>query len=696
MRVGDRAGNQTRRAVVANFQGTTQIGVAGIKKHFVRTEPPQAVIELVWNGFDAQAPHVEVELAYNDLEQLSSVSVIDDGEGIDVANIDDNFGRFNESAKQEDVTLHGFNGRGRLAFHRLADRATWYTRHKGRAATIVVTGANLERFSGDTWDVGQSHGMVATGSGTRVLLDPVRAALPEPKDMLKLLSTEFGWYLLLNPDRHLTYDGTPVSAPAHELIDSSILVEGDDFRVRIIRWHERLASEKSYVYLQNSSGKTVFHKLSSHNNKPGFFVSVYIQSPWADSFAPEQDLLNPDAATAESKTWKAVDRLVVGKVREVYEAFLREHVEREIRKYESEGSFPDFSELPEIDAEWRSRNIRHIVRTVYVADPSLFGPLPKKQRSVLIRLLDRLSVSNENDAIFDVLKGVLDLDAGAVKRLASHLERTTFDSIVETIEALQKRQTAVDQIRQLMRVHYKEVRETPDLQKIIELNTWLFGPQFETLGAEETTFTEIARRLRSKIREIDNVTGEDVEDDATVEVSQRQPDLFLVRKLPMPDSLGRMQKRWVIIEIKRPGVALNYRHLRQVDDYIRIIEGDPEFAAEQTRVELVLVGRKISSADTEIRSRLKQVADRGVPGLIRQDERFTVFVLNWETILAGFELTNEYLLKHLRLKRAELEGTSMGQLVHALSGGLDESALLSAGGVRKTVRKRKPSAPVSH
>lgn len=674
---------------MANFKGMTQIGGAGIKKHFVRTDPSQAIVELVWNGFDAKAPNVEVELSYNDLSQLKAVSVVDNGEGIDFSNIDGNFGRFNESAKQEDVTLHGFNGRGRLAFHRLADRATWYTRHKGRDATIEVTAASLERFSGDTWELGQSHGMVATESGTRVLLDPVSTTLPDFEDMLKLLSTEFGWYLLLNPDRHLTYGGVPVLAPAHELVDSFVSVEGNSFRVRIIRWHERLASEKSYVYLQNSSGKTVFHKLSSHNNKPGFFVSVYIQSAWADLFASQQDLLNPNAATTESKTWKVVDRLVVGKVREVYEAFLREHVEREILKYEAEGSFPDFSELPEIDAQWRSRNIRHIVRTVYVADPGLFGSLPKKQRSVLIRLLDRLSVSNENDAIFDVLKGVLDLDASTVKQLASHLERSTFDNIVETIEVLQKRQTAVDQIRHLMRVHYKAVRETPDLQKIIESNTWLFGPQFETIGAEETTFTEIARRLRSKIREIDRVAEEDVEDDATVEVSQRQPDLFLVRKLPMPDSLGRMQNRWVIIEIKRPGVALNYRHLRQIDDYIRIIEGDPEFAAEQTRVELLLVGRKISSTDTEIRSRLRQVADRGVPGLIRQDERFTVFVLNWETILAGFELTNEYLLKHLRLKRAELEGTSKGELVHALSGGSGELTPAPIGELRKPVRKPK-------
>ena len=46
--------------------------------------------------------------------------------------------------------------------------------------------------------------------------------------------------------------------------------------------------------------------------------------------------------------------------------------------------------------------------------------------------------------------------------------------------------------------HYESVLETPDLQKIIEANTWLFGAQYEILGAEEDSFTKIAKKLKEK------------------------------------------------------------------------------------------------------------------------------------------------------------------------------------------------------
>lgn len=124
---------------------------------------------------------------------------------------------------------------------------------------------------------------------------------------------------------------------------------------------------------------------------------------------------------------------------------------------------------------------------------------------ILITLLDRLSVSNENDALFDVLNSVLELDQSSVEALASQLKRTTLENIISTIELLQRRQKAVHELREIMNVHYAKVRETPDLQKIIENNTWLFGPQYELLGAEEATFTRIAKSLRDTVKEIEGI-----------------------------------------------------------------------------------------------------------------------------------------------------------------------------------------------
>lgn len=90
-----------------------------------------------------------------------------------------------------------------------------------------------------------------------------------------------------------------------------------------------------------------------------------------------------------------------------------------------------------------------------------------------------------------------------------------------------------------MDAHHKEVLETPDLQHIIENNTWLFGPQYETLGAEEATFTVIAKELRDTIKGVSSIDSDDVDDDAHIDGALRQPDLFLARKVSSFDSNGK-------------------------------------------------------------------------------------------------------------------------------------------------------------
>ena len=308
----------------------------------------------------------------------------------------------------------------------------------------------------------------------------------------------------------------------------------------------------------------------------------------------------------------------------------------------------------------------------------------RKQRAVFIRLIDRLSVGGDNDALLDVLQSVLELTSTALGKLASQLRHTTLDNIVQTIDLLQQRHEATEFIRQLMRIHYRTIGETPELQQVIEQNTWLFGPQFATLGAEETTFNEIARRLRTLAGSLDSIEEGDVED-VPLDVSLRQPDLFLVRQIQETNSLGHQFFRWVIVEIKRPSVALNFRHLRQLEDYKRIIEKAPEFSSEYVRVDLILVGRKISQTDTDICMRLKERAGMGAPGLIATDERFNMYVLNWETLLDGFELTHKELLTRLRLKRSELEVRTKDELL---------AALVPALGKSERARKRTSTEPL--
>ncbi|AIY39173.1 DNA mismatch repair protein MutL [Collimonas arenae] len=650
-----------------DISGTTEIGNEGIKKHFKSIEPWQPVFELIWNGFDAKAKHLAVDISLNNLQALSAISILDDGDGIDPTILKQTFGRFNDSNKYEDAAQHGAHGRGRLAFHRICRFATWHTKTPSGQARITIDATTIKDYDAKQIpDEAQSRLLKEQVKGTLVELEEFSCNLPSLPELRAKFAIEFGWFLALNPSKSLKLNAVPIPVPRHEITRQSFVINAHQFDVQVIRWDERPSSEKSYTYLLDSAGRTVHKQLSTLNNKVGFFTSIYISSLWADTFASTQDLIQPDAHTSNSSEWKNLVRQLGDLTQSLYYDFLRRQAAVEVEKYVEEGLFPSYTELPPDEQSWRLDNTKALVITIFMADPSVFSAASKKQRKIIIRLLDRLIVSNENDSLFEVLNSVLDLDDKSIKTLADQLKQTTLENIIATIEILQRRQVAASKLRVLMNDHYREVLETPDLQKIIENNTWLFGSGYEILGAEEDSFTKIAKDLRDKIPQIENIGTDDVDDEDDIVGARRQTDLFLARRIPVLDSNGQKVYRCVIIEIKRPSVSLNIKHLRQLDDYANIIKKHPEFSSEKMRFELILIGRQISSADTEIRSRLNGQIARGELGLVSDDPRMKRYVLNWYTLLDTFELANGFLLDQLKLKRNFFEASTKQELVSEL------------------------------
>ncbi|MBF4275446.1 ATP-binding protein, partial [Vibrio anguillarum] len=197
--------------------------------------------------------------------------------------------------------------------------------------------------------------------------------------------------------------------------------------------------------------------------------------------------------------------------------------------------FPTYKNLSQHDAEWRHTNVRTVIKEIWLVEPSIFNNLGAKQAKVMISLLDKLLVSNENDSLLEVLESVVELDEHRLHQLAEQLNKTTLENIVSTIEVLQRRETVVRKLEELMINNYKDVLETPHLQGIIEANTWLFGEQYSMIGAEEDDFQKTAHNLRQHIKEIDVLAEDDFEqqdldDGLTIEGVRRQVDLFLARK----------------------------------------------------------------------------------------------------------------------------------------------------------------------
>ena len=578
------------------FSGSAQITDEGIKKHFKNYEPLQAIFELVWNGFDAGADEVRINIIENDLDGLESVTILDNGEGIDVRNLKNNFEKFNESLKRNDDDKHGSQGKGRLAFHRLSEKAIWFTKCKDYDAKIIIESNAIKKFERTYLNYGEQHALLENfETGTCVeLLNFSKNKLSEKEVLINKLSQEFSWFLAINKTKKILLNGSCISIPAQDLHEASFKVEEIDFDVKIVRWHNKPGTEKSHHYFINNHNKIVSKELSRFNKKVKFYSSAFVFSDWINDYDPEELELSSNSSKP-SKVYRETIKKLIEHQRIVYENFLRHYVDEEIERFDQNGYFPSYKDMDDNYTKWRKQNTKKFVKEIYIADPSIFNKLNTKQSKILIRLLDKILVSNENDTLLEILDGVLDLDNEHMLMLADQLNKTTLENIISTIEMLQKREVAVHKLREVMDYRYNEVLETPDLQKIIENNTWLFGAQYSTLGAEEDSFQKIATNLRDKVRDINIVNDNDLAEGSNIEGINRQVDLFLARKVPAYDSQGNEFYKCVIIEIKRPRVSLNKNHLQQLEDYADIIENHPAFSSDKMRFELILVGRKISN-----------------------------------------------------------------------------------------------------
>ncbi|MCQ4242491.1 ATP-binding protein [Stutzerimonas stutzeri] len=655
---------QSRKSVV-NYRGSTEITGEGIKKHFRNFDPWKALFELIWNGFDARATNIRLTITRNELHGLDVVTVLDDGEGIDFANHRNNFGKFNESSKKHDQEQHGAHGRGRLSFHRLCKDATWFTKHQNNSAKITISDLDIKSFDITELVPEQQHALLSPlESGTCVELREFTKTLPTDEILAEKLGVEFGWFLALNEEKALYFNGNRVNIPSHEKRDATLTIEDEEFLVRIIRWDTRPGSEDSYNYLLDSENKIIYKQHSRFNKKPNFYPSIFINSSWAENFEPVKEDLVSVGNNQSSPVWKGLVAQIANLTQEMYDDFLRRFADQQIEKFEEQGIFPSYEEKSLDDAKWQLGQLKTVVKEIFCADPAIFNRLKLKQSKIIIRLLDRVLVSNQNDSLLDVLESVMNLDEETLRTFSSQLQRTRLDHIVSTIEALQRRETVISGLKELMEKHYSTVLETPDLQQIVECNTWLFGPAYETLGAEEESFTSTSKALRAHIKGIDNVDIGDIDEGADIEGINRQVDLFLARRRPEYDpATGRKYFRCVIIEIKRPGVALNNKHLQQLDEYASILSNCTHFGSDHTKYELVLVGRTISKQAHMIHSRIKSGLVYGEPGLVSNDGKIKMYVKNWYSIFDEFELVNDFLLDKLKTQRESLDGIAKEELV---------------------------------
>jgi hypothetical protein len=379
----------TRRG--EEIMGSIQIGTSGIKKSLQKYKPLKALVEYIWNGFDAKANCVEVQYNENQLGGVTALSIRDNGYGIRKDELNKKFTPFFESEKLIDPdekmrmsAVHGKNGIGRLTFFKFATKAIWSTIYeeqgKNYKYNITIESNNLQEFY-------ESDPIETTEPvGTIVNFENI-IGFSNIEEMEEFLINEFCWFLELNKDKNysiklndkeLDYSDNVSREDTIKLVFERTKV---DFDVKFILWNEKLNSEYSCYYMIDSKDNELFKETTSLNNKSDkFYHSVYIKSRIFDDFFINakdqgQTTIGYNKFSDEFKyVIDEADRYLRG----IRKPFLKKHSDNLINELEKVRAFPNYN-TKNFFEKMRRDELETVVRELYQVQPKMFAGLNREQ-----------------------------------------------------------------------------------------------------------------------------------------------------------------------------------------------------------------------------------------------------------------------------------------------------------------------------
>lgn len=633
----------------------------GIQKILKNYNEKLAVAEYIWNGFDAKANTIEINYSANELGQIESLVIKDNGYGIDLSKLSSKFNPFYESEKAVEISspkhtsiMHGKNGVGRLTFFTFAHNAKWTTTYREKdklvSGSIQINIEGLNNFQPTTFEK-----PVQKQTGTEVSFLNITISKQDLENsIIPFLICEFCWFLELNKTNNysIIINGEPLDFTQNICDfqdDIEIIYEPSNtlFRVKYIQWKESLQKEFSKYYFLNDDEIEVYKDYTTLNKKGDeFYHSVFISSDFFNDFdinSNEEDIQTKLFGKAKSSPeYKYLIKEVNMLLREKRKPFLRIYASRLVEKYEQDGVMPTY------ENEWEERfkkpQLEETIIGLYEAQPKLFTALNIDQKKTFVRLLDLLLDSNERENLFKIINEVVELEPEEREDLANLFKTTKLNSICETIKLIEDRYRIFYLLKDLVFNPDLKANEVDHLQKLIESHYWIFGEQYHLVTAAEPKFEEALRRY------LYHLTKNDTSTEIDHPHKLKEMDIFACRQNIL---VNRIEN--IVIELKHPLISLGQEQYTQVHKYLQVITSQPEFNASNMFWEFYLVGRKFDTTGY-IEDLIETNKNHGISHLIlsKDNGRVKVYAKKWSEIFADFEIKHKFLSEKLRLEREYL------------------------------------------
>jgi hypothetical protein len=607
-----------------------QAGDDHVERLAHENDPVRAVVELIWNAVDAEAPTVTVTLEHDEgLGGIAKTVVEDTGHGIDRDELDSTFGRIGGSwkrlaskTKNNKRGLHGERGEGRLRAFALGSRVTWVSHSvdtSGALQRVDISGTTVHR-SVFAWEARPVSG-VRTGTIVTAHNDSQKSLgiLEAPRTYFVLLS-HFAPVLLNDDDLRITYCGKNLD-PFDEIANSTTLPlpftdahgRGHAATIRIIEW--KTVKHRAIYYGQDA--EHFVHEESAKDIESQFRYSAYVTWEGLDQEALSLLGLGDMSDAPVGALWTAVRE----GIRAHFSNRRRERRREQLEKWKSEEIYPYKGE-PVSEAEKAERAVFDVVAGTLA--PQITSKNTDSTRVTLSLLQSALRQDPEKlGTLFHEIASLNHADRDTLTEL---LGETTLPAIIKAANVVTSRNKFLAGLDRLLfpPEDTDTVGERDHLHPMLERELWIFGEAYHLMSSERG-LTEMARNHLGLL----GLPTKGIEPVKRWDGKSGRVDLHLAVKMQEFEVA-----RHLIVELKAPDIRLGRKELDQVEDYANTILEKPVFATDKASWDLILVG---TDYDSVVENRFAEGARS--QGLVLSPQAkagkpaVRVFVRRWRDIL---------------------------------------------------------------
>ncbi|MGL4863706.1 MAG: ATP-binding protein [Cetobacterium sp.] len=635
------------------MQNNISIDSNGIKKALKNKNIYSSLFEYIWNGFDAEATKIEIELNFTELGRIDKIKVIDNGTGINFKELKNKFEIFYHSSKalyKNLETTHGRNGIGRFSFFNFATSAKWTTIYKTEEFNYKKYEIKMNEKTLDSYETSNELSIEEVESMTEVEFILKEETIFTQEKLMEELKKNFNYYLELkkNLNVEILVNGIKLeySDTIIKIIEDEKVIDGFKFAFKFCIWKDRQVETSKYYFLGDNTEKVLSENTKFNRKGDQFKHSIFIKSQYFDEFIYKEKVDIQDGQTLYiSKTNS--DKIFQNLIEDLNKflnterkKFLKIQAKPAIEKLKSNNAFPKYGQNP-----WdkiKEEELEGFVEELYIVEPKIFTNLSKIQQQTLIRLLGLVMDSDERDSLFEVLEPIVSLSSEEREELKEILSRNSIQSLTNTIKLIEDRYKAIEYLKELVYNKNLNTYEVPHIQEFIENHFWIFGEEFSLITSAEPKFKEAVQKYWLE------VTGEEKNIDVIHEDAKKEMDIFLCCK-DMKD--GKIRN--IVVELKRPSVKLSRKEYRQLEDYKSVIRKTPEFNALNEEWVFILTGKELAT-DGFIEDKYKSASNHGEKFLTEKVENYKVYVKKWSELISEFEVRHNFLNEKLKIQRDKL------------------------------------------